>query len=259
MKNISKGKSNFYVIGDRQKKKILLIHGISFYWEKCFKGIIDELEKEYCLLVPELEGHNLESKGKILSVHSSATNIIEQLYAYNFQDIHAIYGISMGASIALEIALQGKVQMEKLILDGGQYESMGIMKRVYAYIISKELRKIVQGKHMTQYIQKQMGYFDNDIEVLQPLTCNAITFRRLYHAALSAYSYSIKKRKEKLQMDVTVMFGKNEVYAKKSIPLIREKCLQSFTIIQSDESGHAETLSMRPEKIINLLAEKGSA
>ncbi|WP_243128198.1 hypothetical protein [Clostridium niameyense] len=74
---MKKEKSKLHIIGDSHNKKVLLIHGMGFYWEKCFFSIINELKKKYCLLIPELEGHNLDSVGEISSVYSSANNIIE--------------------------------------------------------------------------------------------------------------------------------------------------------------------------------------
>lgn len=251
-KNSKKEVFKLHSIGNPDKRKVLLIHGISFFWENCFQGIINELQDEYYLLIPELQGHNPHKKGKISSVYASAKQIIEELHRKNYGDVYAVYGISMGASIALEIAFQKEINIKKLIIDGGQYESMGIMKRIYAYIISKQLLKIMQKKHMMKSIQKKMGYCDNDVEILKSLTCETVKFKALYAAALAAYSYSIEKRQEKLEMEVIVMCGTDEIYAQRSIPIVKRKCKNIF-VYESQEKGHAETLGKTPEKIANII------
>jgi hypothetical protein len=108
----------------------------------------------------------------------------------------------------------------------------------------------MNGKHMTSYVQKQMGYLqNNDIDVLQPLTCRNISFRCLYRTALAAYSYDISDRNEKLAMDVIIMYGENEVYAKRSIPIVEKKCQRSLNVFECKGMGHAETLSTKASDI----------
>ncbi|WP_243128199.1 hypothetical protein [Clostridium niameyense] len=144
--------------------------------------------------------------------------------------------------------------IKKLILDGGQYESMGIMKKMYAYVISKEFQKVINGKHIKSYIQKQMGYLkNNDIDVLQNLTCKNIKFNCLYKAALAAYSYDVVNRPEKLDMDVTIMYGENEIYAKRSVAIVNKKCLKPLNVFECKGMGHGEALSKKPIEICKLI------
>ena len=55
---MKKGSYNCHFIGNVNNPKVVLIHGMGFYWEKCFTPIIEALELEYCLIIPELEGHH---------------------------------------------------------------------------------------------------------------------------------------------------------------------------------------------------------
>ena len=53
---MKKGSYNCHFIGNVNNPKVVLIHGMGFYWEKCFTPIIEALELEYCLIIPELPG-----------------------------------------------------------------------------------------------------------------------------------------------------------------------------------------------------------
>lgn len=254
MENMKKVKYNLHIIGDYNNKKILLIHGMGFYWENCFSNIVKELKERYCILIPELSGHAPNSEGYVNSVSSSAEQILRELTIKEFNKIDCIYGISLGASIALEIAMNNKISINKLILDGGQFESMEDKKCEYARIISEEFKKIIEGKHMSSYILEQMGYLtNNDINVLKPLMYLDVSFSALYKAALAAYSYDIREREEKLNMNVIIMFGGNEIYAKRSISYIEDKCIKPLTICDYPNRGHAEVLSKAPHEICKII------
>lgn len=145
-------------------------------------------------------------------------------------------------------------RLNKLILDGGQFESMGIMKKIDAYFMAKEFQKVIQKKRMWSYVSKQMGYRNgNEIEVLYPLCCKRIQFDTLYDAALAAYGYDIKKRMEKLRMKVVIMYGGNELFAAKSVSLVKEKCVSECEVYAYDNMGHSEVLSLHPEKLCEII------
>ena len=117
----------------------------------------------------ELEKY-LENKG-----YQCADEIITSIRNHRIEELDCIYGISLGASIAIEIALRDCIRINKLILDGGQFESMGIMKKIDAYFMAKEFQKVIQKKRMWSYVSKQMGYRNgNEIEVLYPLCLSLI-------------------------------------------------------------------------------------
>ena len=245
---------NIHIIGNPKGKKILLIHGMGFYWCKCFSSIIKELKEKYCLLIPELKGHAPNCKEHINSVYESAIEIESELKYEDIEEIDLVYGISLGAAIALEIAIRNNITLNKLILDGGQYKSIGDKKFEYAEIISKEFEKITKGNHMSSIVQQQMGYLkNNDIEVLKPLMYLGISGTSLYKAALSAYSYDIKHVNKKLNIDIAVIFGGNEIYAKESVEYIKDICSKPLIIYQYDNMGHSEVLSKCPYEICKLI------
>lgn len=252
--SMKKEQSKLHIIGDSCGQKVMLIHGVGFYWKTCFSGIVNELKDNCCLLIPELEGHCYEPDEYMVSVNASADNIIQSLTQSDFTEIDVIYGISLGASIALEIALQNKISISNLILDSGQYESMGEMTDQFSTIMAGELKKIMNGEHLISPVKENMGYLsNNDVDVLQSLIFPDITQEALYKAFLAAYSYDIKERSEKLEMYVGIMLGGNEIYAKSSIPLVERICLNSPEIHEFPNKGHAEVLSKESEIIFQLI------
>lgn len=141
MTNLKKGLFELHIIGDPSKKKVLLIHGMGFQWKFCFKKVIEELKRNYCLILPELGGHNMQGLGGFSNVYECADEIITSIRNHRIEELDCIYGISLGASIAIEIALRDCIRINKLILDGGQFESMGIMKKNRCILYGKGISK----------------------------------------------------------------------------------------------------------------------
>ncbi len=75
--SMKKEQSKLHIVGDNSKQKVMLIHGVGFYWETCFESIVNDLKDKCCLLIPELEGHCYVPNEFIVSVNASANNIIK--------------------------------------------------------------------------------------------------------------------------------------------------------------------------------------
>lgn len=251
---MKKDQSKIHLRGNRNGKRVLLIHGMGFNWKNCFDKVLHILGKNYYFIIPELSGHNASSDGAVTSVIHSAAYISNLLQMKGINQVDTVYGISLGASIALELAFKGDIKINKLILDGGQYESMGNMKYIFSLIMAWQMERVLHGKHMMKYMQKQMGYLhNNDAQVLQPMGCAGITFGTLFQTALAAYKYDIRDREERISTEVVIMYGGNEIYAPNSVSLIERVSIYPVIVHACEDMGHAEALSRKPQKICNII------
>lgn len=252
--NMKRESSKLHIIGGTSKPKVMLVHGAGFYWETCFFRIIDDLKDRYCILIPELEGHTHNPKEYMVSVEATANNIAKELLKKDICMIDVVYGVSLGASVAVEIAINRRINIENLILDGGQYESMGEMTEQYSNFMADAFLKLLDGEHLASPVKENMGYSSgNDIEVLQPLIYKQITRKALLQAFLAAYSYDLKSKHIKIDSHVSVIIGGNEAYATQCMPLLEEICSLPSEIFEYPNRGHAEVLSKDPEKISELI------
>lgn len=242
---------NLNIVGNTDMKKVLLIHGVGFNYKNYFNEIINKLKKNYCVLSPELPGHGSETIGILNSVEDVAKDIEESLLSEGINHIACVYGISLGASIAVQIALNGQIKIDKLIIDGGQYESMGEMIEQFSSVMSEQFINLKNGIHLIEAVREGMGYGDNDITVLTPMMYSKIEKTTLYEAFKMAYSYDIKNKKERFTMPICIMFGSRETYASKYIELIKSKSLDSVEILSFANAGHAEILGTNPDLILN--------
>lgn len=252
--NVKKENSRLHIVGKTDKPKVMLVHGAGFYWETCFLEIVEDLKDQYCILIPELEGHTNNPEEFMVSVEVTAGNIAEDLLKLDIHTIDVMYGVSLGASVAIEITLQRKIIVNNLILDGGQYESMGEMKEQYSNLMADAFLKLLDGEHLPSPVKESMGYaHDNDVEVFKSLIYKHITRDALLHAFLTAYSYDLKSKHIKIETHVAVMIGGNETYAAQCTPILEAICANPLEIFNFPNRGHAEVLSKDPEKITGLI------
>ena len=72
---MKKDQSKIHLLGNKNGKRILLIHGMGFNWKNCFDKLLHILGKNYYFIIPELSGHNASSNGAVTSVILSADYI----------------------------------------------------------------------------------------------------------------------------------------------------------------------------------------
>lgn len=109
---------NIYEFGKENTKILLLIHPSVVKWDY-FEYVIPLLQKKYHLLVPALPGYDFENDSDFTSVEQIAAELNDWVKAKGYAELYAVYGCSMGGSIALLTALGQTVKIRHCIMDGG--------------------------------------------------------------------------------------------------------------------------------------------
>ena len=122
-----------YEYGKENPECILLIHPSLVTWDY-FEFVIPLLEKDYHLLIPVLPGYDLEDGSEFSSVERIASDLADAILQKGIQEVKAIYGCSMGGSIALRMAADGKLKAQHYVMDGGitPYQLPWILTRLIA-------------------------------------------------------------------------------------------------------------------------------
>lgn len=77
------------------------------------------LEKKYHLFVPALPGYDFENDSDFTSVEQIAAELNSWLKAEGYMELYAVYGCSMGGSVALMVMLGQMLKIRHCIMDGG--------------------------------------------------------------------------------------------------------------------------------------------
>ncbi len=159
-----------YEFGPENAETILLIHPSLVTWDY-FEYVIPFLEKDYHLLIPALPGYDLEESSEFSSVERIASELADEILHKGIREIKAIYGCSMGGSIALRMAVDGKLRAKNYVMDGGitPYQLPWILTR---FIALRDFGMMVLGKlggerliakafSSTQFSERDLKYVAN--------------------------------------------------------------------------------------------------
>ena len=109
---------NYHAYGESGAPVLVLIHPSAVTWDY-FERVIPLLKQDYHLFVPVLPGYDLSNDSVFTSVEQIAAELAEQLLEQGVTEAAAIYGCSMGGSITLRMAVDGKLPVKHYIMDGG--------------------------------------------------------------------------------------------------------------------------------------------
>ena len=100
----------FKEFGNKQNKSIILIHGYGISW-RMWKPQIDVLSNDYYVIVPVLDGHDIENNSTFTTVEKAAADISDYVLQTYGKHVFAICGASLGATIVVEIIAQNRLEI----------------------------------------------------------------------------------------------------------------------------------------------------
>ena len=115
--------------GDKSKRKLILVHGFQSPWQ-VWEKYIEYYEKDFHVIVPIISGHNQEVKEDFVSIFEDAKELEEYVISRYGNAVYAIFGMSMGGSLAATLWQNQRLRFEKVIFDGSPLVSeSGFLKR----------------------------------------------------------------------------------------------------------------------------------
>lgn len=70
------------------------------------------------MLIPALPGYDFENDSDFTSVEQIASELNDWLSTRGYRNLYAVYGCSMGGSIALMVTLEQRIKINHCIMDG---------------------------------------------------------------------------------------------------------------------------------------------
>ena len=159
-------KVNIHEFGKENKEVILLIHPSVVKWDY-FENVIPLLEKKYHLVIPALPGYDFEDDSDFSSVEQIASELNDWLKTKRFTEIYAVYGCSMGGSIALMVTLGQLMPIKHCIMDGGitPYQLPWLVTRLIA--LKDYLMMMIGRAGGVKFLEKAFATDDYSKEDLQ--------------------------------------------------------------------------------------------
>lgn len=239
---------NIHEFGKENKKIILLIHPSVVKWDY-FEVVIPLLQENYHLLVPALPGYDFENDSDFSSVEQIALELNGWIKANGYTEIYAVYGCSMGGSIALMVTLGQMIKIKHCIMDGGitPYQLPWIVTRLIA--LKDYLMMMIGRTGGVGLLEKAFATDDYSKEDLQYVAdvlrhCSRKTLWRTFD---SCNNYKVPDPVPEINTQIHYWYAKNEEKERKlDIDYMKRKFPQTaFTVLP--ELGHAGLVLLKPE------------
>lgn len=245
---------NIHEFGKENKKILLLIHPSVVKWDY-FEYVIPLLQKKYHLLVPALPGYDFEDGSDFTSVEQIAVELNDWLWEHSYREVYAVYGCSMGGSIALMVALGKKIVIKNCIMDGGitPYQLPWIVTR---FIALKDYFMMMIGRAGgVDLLEKAFATADYSEEDLQYVAdvlkhCSRKTIWRTFD---SCNNYKVPKPVPKLEAQIHYWYAKDEEKErKKDIAYMKSTFPQTeFEVLPN--LGHGGLVLLKPELFVKMM------
>ena len=239
----------FQTEGNPNGPKILLIHAM-FVNPDSFSKLIEYLKQDYFIIMPILDGHDINEDSTFLSIYDEADKIIAYLNENKIEKLDFMLGTSLGAIIALEIYGRNAVQIDKVYLDGGPFFKFGPL-----------IQKFLSGKfwsvctRIKQSPQKGIEKIDSMFPGFGSLMCDVcchMTKENTKNLTRACFTYSFPKLCETAQKSVIFLYGTKESAIK---CIGRLKKYKYSHIIKKDGYNHCGYLLTHPKEYAEMLKE----
>ena len=202
--------------GAAEKPAVVLIHPSLVTWDY-FEYVIPLLEEDYHLVVPVMPGYNLDDASEFSSVEKIASELDGWLLEHGIERLHAVYGCSMGGSIALRMAVYGKARAEHYIMDGGitPYRLPYLLTRPIAL---RDFLVVALGKlggerlmakafSSTEFSEDDLRYAANILDYC--------SYRTLWRTFDSCNNYRMPKTPVRFDGEILYWYAEKERHARK--------------------------------------------
>ncbi len=247
---------NIHEFGKENKEVILLIHPSVVKWDY-FENVIPLLEKKYHLVIPALPGYDFEDDSDFSSVEQIATELNNWLKTKGFTEIYAVYGCSMGGSIALMVTLGQLMLIKHCIMDGGitPYQLPWIVTRFIA--LKDYLMMMVGRAGGVKFLEKAFATDDYSKEDLQYVAdvLKHSSRKTLWRTFESCNNYKIPKTISSITTHIHYWYAEGEEKERK-MDIEYMKCnfpKTEFEILP--KLGHAGLVLLKPKLFTAMISE----
>ena len=243
--------------GKDNKETILLIHPSIVKWDY-FERVIPLLEGRYHLVVPALPGYDFDKSSDFTSVEKIASELNLWLKENGISEVYAVYGSSMGGSIALMVTLGQMIPIRHCIMDGGitPYQLPWIATRFIAlrdYLMMMIGR--VGGVKLLEKVFSADEYSEEDLKYVEEVLRHS-SHKTLWRTFDSCNNYKVPRPIPDVGTKIHYWYADGEEkardwdinYMKKYFPQTEFKVLPKL--------GHAGLVLLKPELFVQMIEKQ---
>lgn len=237
----------FHTYGELSAPVMVLIHGVLTPWQ-IWEEHIAHYKDSFRVIAVELDAHDEDEATEFISVQDEAKKIEDYIIEGYEGRAFAVCGLSMGGVIAHEIWKNGRISIEKLVMDGAPLKAMPniaikFMTSNYLKIIAKSKQRDPKTLDAFKRDFLPEKYLDNFLKIADNMSESSV--RNIVGSACSQSLYTDIRSDAK----VLYMHGTkgNEMVSRKVGKLIK-KHYPETRVICFDGYKHCEAAIYQSEK-----------
>ncbi len=242
----------FIEFGQSDLPTIILLHGGGLSWWS-IKNVIDDLQQNYHVVTPIIDGHGDDGETIFVSIEDSASKLIQYIDEKYSGKVFAIGGLSIGAQIVVEMLSQKDNIAEYAIIEsalvspikGTTALTVPTYKLFYHLIKQKWFAKM-QAK--TLFVPNDMfeQYYEDSLKINK---------QSLINITLSNGNYELKDSIKKVQTKVLIIVGSKELKIMRNSAQKLHSSIPNSRLYIADNMGHGEISLVQYKKYLLLLRE----
>lgn len=247
---------NVYEYGKDHTECILLIHPSLVKWDY-FEYVIPMLKDHYHLIIPALPGYDFEQESDFAGVEQTANDLNGWLLKNHISELYAVYGCSMGGSIALLMTLGQQIPVRHCVMDGGitPYQLPWIVTR---FIALRDYLMMMAGKMGgIGLLEKAFAtdeYSKEDLQYVADVLkhCSSKTLWRTFD---SCNNYKVPVPLPFIDTRIHYWYAEGEAKQRKSDIQYMKKYFPETEFVRVPELGHAGLVLLKPELFADMITK----
>ena len=249
-----KGKQimKFYDFGKKNLPVFVLLHGGGLSWWS-FQNIIDELQDQYHLVVPVINGHGEEGKTEFVSIEDSADKLIAYLDANFGGRVFAIGGLSLGAQITVEVLSRREDIAEFAVIESALCHPMKSipifakpMFHLFYGLIRQKWFSFLQAKSLGIPEEMFESYYHDSLKISK---------QSLTHLSVSNSLYDCKPGLKNSRAKALIIVGSKEPVPVKESSQKLHGILPESQLYLAQGMKHGELSLSHPIQYISLVSD----
>lgn len=239
----------FQVAGNPNGPKALLIHAM-FVASESFSNLVEYLKDDYLLIIPTLDGHDINDSSIFLSTEDEADKILAYLKKNDMEELDFILGTSLGAIIAFEVYKRNTLVINRVFLDGGPFFNFGSMLQKLA--VKKFWSICIKVREKPENAIKKLDALFPGLGSQMADVCCHMNKESVANLAHACYSFPLPELGEDDQKPITFMYGTKEP-ARMCIHRLKRYKYSSF--VKRSGYSHCGYLLSHPKEYAEMLKE----
>ncbi|WP_338750475.1 alpha/beta hydrolase [Bacillus sp. FJAT-52991] len=240
----------FRETGNQELDTIILLHGGGLsYWS--LQQQINYLSQKFHVVTPIIDGHGEDGNTTFISIEDSADKLIKYINENHNGKVYAIYGLSLGAQIAIEIISKRKNIVEFAIIESGLVIPMKNITTLSLFM-QKILYRLISQKWFAKIQAKTLNIPENMFENYYK-DSQSISKQSLINSTYSNGNFYPKEHLKETNAKVLIIVGSKELKIMKKSAQVLKKTIPKSTLYIAEGMNHGGISLIHYQKHLEII------